>query len=141
MARLQQRRSQNVDGNFYVDRTCIDCDTCRWMAPEIFRAEEDQSAVYHQPQTPDQEVRALQALLACPTASIGTVDPPPQIKTIQPSFPIPIADQVYHCGYHSPKSFGAASYFVQHPEGNILVDSPRFAAPLVRRLEELGGIR
>jgi glyoxylase-like metal-dependent hydrolase (beta-lactamase superfamily II) len=111
------------------------------MAPEIFREEGDQSAVYHQPETPAQQVRALQALLACPTASIGTVVPSAHIKAIQASFPIPIADQVFHCGYHSQKSFGAASYFIQHPEGNILVDSPRFAAPLIRRLEELGGIR
>ncbi|MFM6006323.1 MAG: MBL fold metallo-hydrolase, partial [Sphaerospermopsis kisseleviana] len=30
---------------------------------------------------------------------------------------------------------------IQHPEGNILVDSPRFAPPLVKRLEEMGGIK
>lgn len=47
---------------------------------------------------------------------------------------------MFHCGYHSPASFGATSYFVRLPEGNLLVDSPRFAAPLVRRLEELGGV-
>jgi hypothetical protein len=27
MAHLNQRRSQNVNGDFYVDTTCIDCDT------------------------------------------------------------------------------------------------------------------
>lgn len=26
------------------------------------------------------------------------------------------------------------------PEGNVLVDSPRFAAPLVRRIEAMGGV-
>ncbi|MCD7449358.1 hypothetical protein HAX54_051547, partial [Datura stramonium] len=30
---------------------------------------------------------------------------------------------VYHCGYHSDKSFGAASYLIVRAEGNILVDS------------------
>ncbi len=49
MAKLAQRRSENVSGNFYVDSTCIDCDTCRWMAPEIFNEVGEQSAVYHQP--------------------------------------------------------------------------------------------
>lgn len=29
---LKERRPQNVAGEFYVDHTCIDCDTCRWMA-------------------------------------------------------------------------------------------------------------
>lgn len=68
MANLQQRRSQNVKGDFYVDSTCIDCDTCRWMAPEVFEHAEGQSAV--------------QALLACPTASIGTVEKPPTSKPL-----------------------------------------------------------
>ncbi|KAI3938248.1 hypothetical protein MKW98_031196 [Papaver atlanticum] len=29
---------------------------------------------------------------------------------------------VYHCGYHSEASYGATSYFITHPDGNILVD-------------------
>ncbi|KAK3031159.1 hypothetical protein RJ639_035182 [Escallonia herrerae] len=29
---------------------------------------------------------------------------------------------VFHCGYHSEKSYGAASYLIVQPEGNILVD-------------------
>ena len=141
MANLQQRRPENVEGDFYVDRTCIDCDTCRWMAPEVFYDVADQSAVYHQPVSGDERLRAMQALLSCPTASIGTLEKPTDIKQAQASFPIPIADSVYHCGYHAENSFGAASYLIQRAEGNVLVDSPRFAPPLVKRLEELGGVR
>lgn len=141
MAHLTQRRPENVAGDFYVDSTCIDCDTCRWMAPAIFYDIGDQSAVYHQPETPDERVRAMQALLSCPTASIGTVDKPADIKDVQQTLPIHLAEQVYHCGYHAEDSFGAASYLIQRPEGNVLVDSPRFAPPLVKRLEALGGIR
>ncbi|MFP4009161.1 MAG: MBL fold metallo-hydrolase [Spirulinaceae cyanobacterium] len=141
MAQLQQRRSQNVAGNVYVDSSCIDCDICRWMTPEVFRREEGQSAVYHQPQTEAQKARSLQALLACPTASIGTVKKPKNIKAIHHSFPLLIAENVYHCGYHAESSFGAASYLIQHPNGNILVDSPRFAPPLVKQIEKMGGIR
>ncbi|KAJ8492931.1 hypothetical protein OPV22_014652 [Ensete ventricosum] len=29
----RQKRPQNVEGEFFVDCRCIDCDTCRWMAP------------------------------------------------------------------------------------------------------------
>ena len=141
MAHLNQRRPQNVSGDFYVDSTCIDCDTCRWMVPEVFHSAGEQSAVYHQPANETERLRSLQALLACPTASIGTVEKPQDIKDAQLSFPIPVADNVYHCGYHSEDSYAATSYLIQHPEGNILVDSPRFTPPLVKRLEEMGGIR
>jgi glyoxylase-like metal-dependent hydrolase (beta-lactamase superfamily II)/ferredoxin len=141
MAHLTQRRSENVAGDFYVDSTCIDCDTCRWMTPEVFHRDHEQSAVFHQPVSDEERLRALQALLACPTASIGTVDKPEDIQAAQQSFPIPVTENIYHCGYHAENSFGAASYLILRPEGNVLVDSPRFAPPLVKRLEELGGIR
>ncbi|PZU92193.1 MAG: MBL fold metallo-hydrolase [Leptolyngbya sp.] len=141
MAHLTARRPQNVAGDLYVDSSCIDCDTCRWMAPEVFTREAGQSAVGHQPETAAERLAALQAVLSCPTASIGTVAPPQDMKAAQASFPIPIAANVYHCGYHSEKSYGAASYLIQRPEGNVLVDSPRFAAPLVKQLEALGGVR
>ncbi|MEO0410100.1 MAG: MBL fold metallo-hydrolase [Cyanobacteria bacterium P01_A01_bin.135] len=141
MAKLAQRRPENAAGDLYVDRTCIDCDTCRWMAPEIFNRQGDKSAVHHQPQTEAERLNALEALLACPTASIGTTTPPKDIKQVQQQFPLPVEGNVYHCGYHSEKSFGAASYFIQRPEGNVLVDSPRFTPPLVKQLEALGGVR
>jgi glyoxylase-like metal-dependent hydrolase (beta-lactamase superfamily II)/ferredoxin len=141
MAQLKQRRAENIAGDFYVDLTCIDCDTCRWMAPETFSEVGDQSAVYHQPSTSAERLRAMQALLACPTSSIGTVEKPTDIKQAQESFPIPIAANVYHCGYHAENSYGAASYLIQRSDGNVLVDSPRFAPPLVKRLEQLGGVR
>jgi glyoxylase-like metal-dependent hydrolase (beta-lactamase superfamily II)/ferredoxin len=141
MAHLKQRRSENISGDFYVDSSCIDCDTCRWMAPEVFDRQQGQSAVYQQPTDTNTRHRAMQALLACPTASIGTVEKPQDIKEVQAQFPLPVAENVYHCGYHAENSFGAASYLIQRPEGNVLVDSPRFAPPLVKRLEALGGVR
>lgn len=140
MAHLNQRRSQNVSGDFYVDTTCIDCDTCRWMAPQVFNRVGEQSAVHHQPTNETERLAALQALLSCPTSSIGTIEKPQDIKIAQLSFPIPVEENVYHCGYHSEKSFAAASYFIQLPAGNILIDSPRFTPPLVKRLEKMGGI-
>lgn len=141
MANLNLRHPQNTKGDFYVDTTCIDCDTCRWMAPDIFNRTDKQSTVYNQPNSEPKRLDALQALLACPTSSIGTVEKPLDIKDAQLTFPILVAENIYHCGYHSEKSFGAASYLIQMPEGNILVDSPRFAPPLVKRLEKMGGVR
>jgi glyoxylase-like metal-dependent hydrolase (beta-lactamase superfamily II)/ferredoxin len=141
MAHLNLRRPQNISGDLYVDSSCIDCDTCRWMTPEVFNRAGGQSAVYHQPANQAERLRSLQALLACPTSSIGTVEKPKDIKDAQLSFPIPVAENVYHCGYHSENSYGAASYLIERPEGNVLVDSPRWTPPLVKRLEEMGGIR
>ncbi|MGB3787447.1 MAG: MBL fold metallo-hydrolase [Phormidesmis sp.] len=141
MANLKDRRDQNVAGDFYVDSSCIDCDTCRWVAPQIYSRADSQSIVHHQPTTESERVAALEALLACPTASIGTQDKPTDIRSVQQKFPLPIEDNVFYCGYHSKKSFGAASYFIQRTEGSVLIDSPRFTPPLVKRLEELGGVQ
>ena len=143
MAKPDRRRAENVPGDFYVDNTCIDCDACRGLAPETFAQAGDQSAVYAQPKTPEQRHQALIALVACPTASIGTELPDPNLGRVRSEFPIPVdADaEVLYCGYHSEKSFGAASYFIPRKQGNILVDCPREASPLFRSFEELGGIQ
>ncbi|NJM97006.1 MAG: MBL fold metallo-hydrolase [Phormidesmis sp. RL_2_1] len=141
MAHIKDRRAQNVAGNFYVDSSCIDCDTCRWLAPQVFSRAGSASAVHHQPTTEAERISALAALLACPTASIGTEIKPTDIQQVHQQFPLLVADNVFYCGYHSKKSFGAASYFIQRTEGNILIDSPRFTPPLVKQLEAMGGVR
>lgn len=142
MARLEDRVPQNAEGDFFVDSRCIDCDTCRMLAPAVFARGDDiaQSFVARQPGNDDDRRRALMALVACPVSAIGTatkVDVTPAVQ----AFPALIADDVYYCGYASESSFGAASYFIRRPEGNVLVDSPRAARPLIRRLQELGGVR
>ena len=143
MPDVRKRRLENTDGPFYVDSTCIDCDACRWIAPASFREVDGQSAVYAQP--PDEAARfaALQALVACPTASIGVTDKALQARTKDAvaSFPRVLDANVFHCGFHAESSFGAASWFIQRPGGNVMVDSPRFASPLVKRIEAMGGIK
>ena len=142
MAQLGHRLPQNVQGDFYVDDTCIDCDACRQIAPETFRDHGDQSSVGRQPTTSEETRRALMALVACPTASIGTLSHRNARDGVQ-SFPTNVFDNVFFCGFTSEASFGAWSYLiVRAPEegGNILVDSPRFAGPLVKRIEAMGGV-
>jgi ferredoxin len=60
-------RPENVEGSFFVDHTCIDCDTCRIMAPDTFSRIGVQSAVHQQPTDTAGRVAALQALFSCPT--------------------------------------------------------------------------
>ncbi len=141
MAQIAKSRQENSPGDLFVDSSCIDCDTCRWMAPDLFKNINEQSAVYKQPKTDSEKFQAMQALISCPTASIGYQAKDIDIKVVQQSFPILVADNVYHCGYHSEKSYGATSYFIQRAAGNVLVDSPRFTPALVKRLEEMGGIK
>jgi ferredoxin len=49
MAKLGNRRAANAAGDFYVDSSCIDCGTCRWVAPESFDAFGGKSRIYSQP--------------------------------------------------------------------------------------------
>ena len=98
MALPTLRRAENVAGDFYVDSTCIDCDLCRQIAPSVFTDAGDQSAVYHQPGSPEEEFAALRALVTCPTASIGTSGPQ-SAAAAAASVPEQIEDEVYFCGY------------------------------------------
>ena len=143
MAQLSRRLPQNVPGEFYVDSSCIDCDACRQIAPAIFRDHGDQSSVYHQPDNPGELHRALMALIACPTASIGSAERRGAKSGVE-AFPVHVTGDVYFCGFTSESSFGAWAYLIVRPPergGNVLVDSPRFNSPLVRKIEEMGGVR
>lgn len=142
MAQPSRRLPENVPGDFYVDESCIDCDACRQISPETFRDHGGQSSVYQQPTSDAQELRALMALLACPTASIGTVHKH-DTRAAVAAFPSLIADNVSFCGYTAESSFGAWSYLIERPAsdgGNVLVDCPRFTSPLVRRIAAAGGV-
>jgi glyoxylase-like metal-dependent hydrolase (beta-lactamase superfamily II)/ferredoxin len=142
MARLADRLPDNAPGDFFVDRSCIDCDLCRQIAPEVFgrRGAADQSIVTRQPETPALRLRAAMALVACPTTSIGTADKQ-DVAAASLAFPELVTEGVYHCGYASASSYGASSYLLLRPQGNVLIDSPRAARPLLKRITELGGVK
>lgn len=141
MARAGDAIADNAAGDWFVDRRCIDCDLCRQIAPAVFARSEraGQSFVARQP-APGGEHRARMALVTCPTSSIGTRSKH-DARAAAREFPEPIGDDVLFCGYASAASYGAASYLVRRPDGNVLVDSPRFAAVLAGRIAELGGVR
>ncbi len=111
MARLAARVTENVDGEFFVDESCIDCDACRQIAPETFAesARFGQSFVWQQPVTEEATRRAAMALVACPTSSIGSLHKI-GVADASRAFPERVDGDVYYCGYHSPHSYGASSY-------------------------------
>ncbi|MDP2315213.1 MAG: MBL fold metallo-hydrolase [Pseudomonadota bacterium] len=140
MARLEARLPDNVPGDLYVDRTCIDCGTCRHVAPAVFAEGSDHSYVYAQPGDDGTLLRARMAMVACPTSSIGSVSRA-DLRAAVAAFPEEVLPGVDYCGFASPDSYGASAWLVRRPEGNVLVDSPRAAGPLLRRVEALGGVR
>jgi glyoxylase-like metal-dependent hydrolase (beta-lactamase superfamily II)/ferredoxin len=124
MADPKQRLDTNVQGNFFVDATCINCDTCRQLAPDSF-----------------QEVGEYSAVVIQPVGDEGQRSDKTRLQQAMSSFPLLIEGGVFYCGFNSEKSFGANSYFIRHTDGNWLVDSPRYVKHLVDALERMGGLR
>ena len=73
MADKEEKWAENVDGKFYVDEQCIDCDLCRETAPDNFTREEDggYSYVYKQPENDDELELCIEAMEGCPVEAIG----------------------------------------------------------------------
>lgn len=73
MANLSDRISDNVPGRYYTDTSCIDCDQCRVIAPELFARNEDEGLSYvsRQPVTDEELALAEEARETCATESIG----------------------------------------------------------------------
>jgi glyoxylase-like metal-dependent hydrolase (beta-lactamase superfamily II) len=137
MAKLTDRNPDSAPGNWYVDRQCIDCGASRTVAPGLVVRRGELSVFARQPADAGEELAAWRAALVCPTASIGRVTrqrPPSGL------FPHELAPGVYRCGYNARSSYGAHSYFVVRSGRNLLVDAPRFVAPVVRHVEKHGGI-
>ena len=74
MADRDNKHKENIDGQFYVDDQCIDCDLCRETAPANFTRHNDggYSYVYKQPTTPEEVAQCEDAMQGCPVEAIGT---------------------------------------------------------------------
>lgn len=142
MARREDSLPDNAPGDYFVDTSCIDCDTCRFVAPSVFARSDtrEQSFVQAQPRSKEERLRAAMALVACPTTSIGTSSRA-DVAAGSAAFPEHLHGGVHYCGFASESSFGASSYLVVREGGNVLVDSPRASRPLIKRIRELGGAK
>jgi glyoxylase-like metal-dependent hydrolase (beta-lactamase superfamily II)/ferredoxin len=140
MANRKHAAPENVAGSFFVDDTCIDCDTCRQVAPLTFVDAGGHSVVQLQPEDPTALRAAARAVLCCPTNSIGS-DHPELVKAAQADLPESIVDGIWYCGWTSRQSFGASSYLVRANDGGLwMIDAPRWAPSLVSAIERLGGL-
>lgn len=140
MADVNKIVADCVDGDFFVDTTCINCDTCRQLAPSVFADQGDFSYVKKQPVENPEIQAANRALLCCPTGSIGSTKSRSS-KDSMNDFPLLLEENLFYCGFNSRKSYGANSYFLKHEKGNWLIDSPRYVPHLVKAFAAMGGIK
>jgi glyoxylase-like metal-dependent hydrolase (beta-lactamase superfamily II) len=138
MARPDLRHPANASGDWFVDTRCIDCGTCRDIAPALFGDAGGYSIVTSQPVDAD-DVSVWLAAQACPTTSIGTMSRRARPGRMYPR-EIEAASGVWDLGYCSENSFGASAWLAIRPGGNVLVDSPRFTEALVGPIADMGGI-
>lgn len=73
MASPVDKLPENVQGVFYVDTQCIDCDVCRVTAPANFQRHEEKaySYVFRQPSTTEERAQCEEAMDCCPVEAIG----------------------------------------------------------------------
>ena len=128
---------------FRINSRCISCGTCWQFNPEHFANGGDAAVVCHQPQALPSLHRALLALQACPVAAIEA-SAEQRRQGPDHGFPVPVTrhrhGEVMYCGWASKRSFGACSWLIRRPGGNVMVDVPRWSAPLARRIKALGGL-
>ncbi|HET6405592.1 MAG TPA: MBL fold metallo-hydrolase, partial [Candidatus Thermoplasmatota archaeon] len=105
------------------------------LAPGLI-AEDARGLSYftREPATEEERYQAWRAMLACPSASIGGAKPPDDV------FPWEMTPGVWMLGYNARHSFGATSWLVPRPEGNLMIDAPRWVPRLAERLEAMGGV-
>ncbi|MBL0387759.1 MBL fold metallo-hydrolase [Tumebacillus sp. ITR2] len=137
---MTKRLDTNVPGDFFVNSNCIDCDQCRQIAPANFSDVRGMSAVTKQPRGDEERRLAMHALLTCPTGAIGSENQE-GLQAAMEDFPLLVEENVYFNGFTARNSYGASSYLILHPDGNWLVDAPRYVPQLVEKFEQLGGIR
>tara|TARA_Y100000356_G_scaffold118182_1_gene108979 strand:- start:58 stop:294 length:237 start_codon:yes stop_codon:yes gene_type:complete len=73
MADLEYKYKDNVEGRYFVDEECIDCDLCRETSPTCFgrNDEEGYSYVFKQPENEEEEELCKEAMEGCPVEAIG----------------------------------------------------------------------
>ena len=138
MARPDQSNPSNAVGPWFVDTRCIRCDAARNWAPDLIGMDtEGRSFLITQPVGVEQEAELWRAAAACPTKSISNRN-----RLLEPAgiFPYRMTHGVFALGNNDRSSFAAHSFLVTRPDGNLMVDSPRFNRPLAESIDALGGI-
>lgn len=133
----RQRHPDNVEGPWFVDDACIDCDAVRHVAPTMIGRSAGQAVVTRRPATDPEETTMWRAAITCPTRSLRRDPPQSRPRGLMPQH---LGGGVHLTGHNDTASFGANAFFVTRPDGNLLVDSPRYTRELVDAFDTAGGI-
>jgi len=73
MADRDDKVPENVEGRYYVDTQCIDCNLCRDIAPVNFKHQEEAGYAFvgKQPAGVEEEAQCKEAMDSCPVEAIG----------------------------------------------------------------------
>lgn len=74
MADPTKKNRLNAPGPWYVDTTCIACDACTDISPEIFARDEARQA-YVREHRPEETGLFEFAMESCPVVAVGTEGP------------------------------------------------------------------
>ena len=158
-------RAERPLAEVFVTRKCCGGGTCRNIAPEIFgevRAHGTDgvgptpqegtwepgafTGVISQPSTQDEYDAARTAAAACGFGAIRLGKPRVKRnsgdrKPIWGAWPRRLDKNVWALGQPSKSNYGAFAYFIEHPNGGVLVDLPRPSDELFEWLDAHGGVR
>jgi glyoxylase-like metal-dependent hydrolase (beta-lactamase superfamily II) len=134
---MPERRPANAAGDWYVDRACINCKAAQTVANGLIVERDGQSVFARQPATPDELLQAWRARVLCPTASVHSETAVAMAPHI---FPEPMTEGVYRLGFNARSSWGAHSFLMRRPQGNLMVDAPRWASQVVDAIAGWGGL-
>lgn len=146
-------------GRLTVRRACLGAGICRVIAPELFQAVHGASpaglqpggheagaftGVARHPGTEEELARARTAVAACPFGALhlaraAGADRP--AGSPWQGWPRAVEPGVWMLGHNDPRNFGAMAWYLERPDGGVLIDLPRPAPALVEWIRARGGIR
>lgn len=130
----EESQEPSISATVTIDSNlCIGCKACTWICPRSFNMRGFKAQVQNQPLDISDHIMTYAASLSCPVDAISSSSNFSFIPNYFPDgmiFPAMIEEDllpnVYHLGYHSLDTFGASSYFLQRPNGNVMIDCPRY---------------
>ncbi|MCB9663611.1 MAG: MBL fold metallo-hydrolase [Alphaproteobacteria bacterium] len=149
-------------GTLRVTRRCCGAGVCRNLAPGLLAEVSPEAGVgvplipgswepgaftgvVRQPATLEEHLAARAAVAACAFGALRmsrASEPVPAEHRGSPwkRFPRALEPGVWVVGQPSSRNYGALSYYLERPEGGVLVDPPKPTEALFRWLEAHGGV-
>ena len=88
----------------------------------------------------DKTLRPCDSLVCCCSFSIHARNKEAaEWRAVLEALPLPVPGMrnVFHLVLAAASSYGAISYLIRRPKGNIMMDSPRYDARLLKRIQVL----